>query len=424
MHRIGGMPMLGHVLKTARETGADALAVVVGPGADAVRTYVGATVSNATLFEQTERLGTAHAVLAAKKAIAAGADDVIVLYGDTPMVTAKTLQRLRRALAKGADVVVLGFRTPNPTGYGRLIVEEGGLVAIREEKDATREERAIDFCNAGIMGFRGDGMLAILRKIGNDNANREYYLPDAVAVAARMGKTVVALEGDADEFLGVNSRLELSAVEGVFQKRMREAAMLAGVTMTAPKTVWFSTDTRIGTDVTIEPNVFFGPGVEIADGATIRAFSHLEGAKVASGAVVGPYARLRPGAVIAEKARVGNFVEVKNGKIDAGAKVNHLTYIGDAHVGAGANVGAGTITCNYDGIDKHHTEIGAGAFVGSNSALVAPVTIGRNAYVASGSVITEDVPEDAMAVARGRQVNKAGWAARRRALPRVRNAAD
>jgi bifunctional UDP-N-acetylglucosamine pyrophosphorylase/glucosamine-1-phosphate N-acetyltransferase len=411
LHQVAGLPLLGHVLATARAAGATATSVVVGSGADAVRAYLAKAAPEAAVRVQAERLGTAHAVLAARKDIAAGADDVVVLYGDTPLVAAPTLARLRRALAKGADVVVLGFRTIDPTGYGRLIVEGNALVAIREEKDASADEKAIDFCNAGIMGFRGEGLLKLLRKIGKDNAKGEYYLTDAVAIAAGAGLKVVALEGPATEFIGVNSRAELALVEATWQAGARRRAMAEGATLVAPETVWLSHDTKLGRDVLVEPNVFFGPGVAVADGAVIRAFSHIEGATVASGAVIGPFARLRPGAEIGEKARVGNFVEVKNGRIDEGAKVNHLTYIGDAHVGAGANIGAGTITCNYDGVGKFHTEIGAGAFIGSNSALVAPVTIGEGAYVGTGSVITEDVPADALAVARGRQANKPGWAA-------------
>jgi bifunctional UDP-N-acetylglucosamine pyrophosphorylase/glucosamine-1-phosphate N-acetyltransferase len=411
LHKVAGLPLLGHVLATARSAGATATSVVIGHGADGVRAYLAKAAPEAAIREQAERLGTAHAVLAARKDLAAGADDVLVLYGDTPLVSAATLDRLRRALARGADVVVLGFRAADPSGYGRLIVEKKELVAIREEKDASDAERLIDFCNAGIMGFRGESVLKLLRRIGNENAKGEYYLTDAVAIARTAGLKVTALEGPAAEFLGVNSRAELAAAEAAFQDAARRRALENGATLIAPATVWFSHDTALGRDVLVEPNVFFGPGVTVADGATIRAFSHVEGARVAAGAVVGPFARLRPGTEVGEKARVGNFVEAKNARIDAGAKVNHLTYVGDAHVGAGANVGAGTITCNYDGFGKYHTEIGAGAFIGSNSALVAPVTIGEGAYVASGSVITHDVAADALALGRGRQVDKPGWAA-------------
>jgi bifunctional UDP-N-acetylglucosamine pyrophosphorylase/glucosamine-1-phosphate N-acetyltransferase len=413
MHQVAGLPMLGHVLAAARGAGATRIAVVVGPEAEPVRDFVAKNAPDAAIYEQTERKGTAHAVLAAKKELAAGFDDILVLYGDTPLITPATLKKLRAALAR-ADVAFLGFRPPEPTGYGRLIMDGRQLVAIREERDASPAERAIGFCNAGVAAFAGPAA-PLLKKIGNDNARGEFYLTDLVEIANRGRRKVVALETAAEEVLGVNTRKELAAVEAVFQSRARTAAMLDGATLVAPETVFFSHDTRLGRDVVVEPNVVFGPGVAIADGVTIRAFSHLEGAKVATGAVIGPYARLRPGADIGRKARIGNFVEVKNGVIDEGAKVNHLTYIGDAHVGARSNIGAGTITCNYDGYGKYHTEIGADVFVGSDSALVAPVTLGDGSYVGSGSVITEDVPADALAIGRGRQVVKPGWAAAFRA---------
>jgi len=414
MHQVAGLPMLGHVLAAARGAGAGRVAVVVGPEAKAVRGFLAKHAPDAVVYEQTERRGTAHAVLAARKELAGGHDDVLVLYGDTPLITPATLKKLRGALARGADVAFLGFRPDAPTGYGRLIMEGRQLVAIREERDATDEERKIGFCNAGVAAFSGSAA-PLLRKIGNENAKGEYYLTDLVEIANRARRKVVALETEAEEVLGVNTRKELAAIEAVFQGRARDAAMAEGATLVAPATVFFSHDTKLGRDVIVEPNVVFGPGVLIADGVTIRAFSHLEGAKVATGAVIGPYARLRPGADIGAKARVGNFVEVKNGIIDEGAKVNHLTYIGDAHIGARSNIGAGTITCNYDGYGKYHTEIGADVFVGSDSALVAPVTLGDGAYVGSGSVITEDVPADALAIGRGRQVVKPGWAAAFRA---------
>lgn len=409
MHKIGGRPMLGHVLAAADAAGATRRAVVVGPEAEAVRDYIREEAPDAASYVQSERLGTAHGVLAARKEFKNDPDEILILYGDTPLLTAKTLGRMRKALAKGADVAVFGFRSANPTGYGRLIVEKKQLVAIREEKDASKSEREIDFCNAGVMGFRGSAA-RLLKKIGKDNAKGEYYLTDLVAIANKAGLKVVALEGEESEFIGVNSRIELAAAERVFQDRARQAAMSGGVTMIAPETVWFSHDTKLGRDVTIEPNVFFGPGVSVAASVTIRANSHIEAARIASGAIIGPFARLRPGADIGLNAHIGNFVEIKNARIEEGAKANHLSYVGDAHVGAAANIGAGTITCNYDGFDKHLTKIGAGAFVGSNSALVAPVHIGAGAYVATGSVVTMDVPDDAMAVARGRQTNKPEWA--------------
>ncbi|SHF94414.1 bifunctional UDP-N-acetylglucosamine pyrophosphorylase / Glucosamine-1-phosphate N-acetyltransferase [Kaistia soli DSM 19436] len=415
MHPVAGLPMIGHVLKSASAAGIGRFAVVVGSGAEAVERFVGKAAPSSHIFVQTERRGTAHAVLAARDALADPADDVLVLYGDTPLVTPETIARLRAEIAAGAAVVVLGFRPADPTGYGRLIVEKGSLVAIREERDASPEERQIGLCNAGLMAFAGAGLLHLLASIGNDNAKREYYLTDAVGVAHAAGLPVVAIEADANEVAGVNTRVELAEVEAIWQTRARRRAMLAGVTLVAPETVFFSHDTLLEPDVTVEPNVVFGPAVTVESGAVIHAFSHLEGARVEAGAAVGPFARLRPGAKLGPQAKVGNFVEVKNAEIGAGAKVSHLTYIGDARVGAEANIGAGTVTCNYDGFDKALTVIGEGAFIGSNSALVAPVNIGDGAYVGSGSVITEDVAPDALALGRGRQVEKPGWAARFRA---------
>jgi len=410
LHPIGGRPMLGHVLDAATEGGAGAIAVVVGPKAEALTAFVGSAAPSATMHVQAERLGTAHAVLAAKDAIARGYDDVLVLYGDTPLLTARSLDRMRAELAAGTDVAVAGFRPLDPSGYGRLIEDEGQLTAIVEERDANAKQRKVRYVNAGIMGFRGAGLLALLAKIRNDNAKHEYYLTDAVEHANKAGKRVKAIEVDADEVAGVNDRQQLSHAEGLFQRVMRETAMAEGATMVAPATVWFSYDTKIGKDVTIEPNVFFGPGVTVADNVTIRANSHIEGATIASGAVIGPFARLRPGAVIGARAHVGNFVEVKNTTVGEGAKANHLSYLGDADIGARTNLGAGTITCNYDGFDKHRTTIGADVFVGSNTALVAPVSVGDGANIAAGSVITHDVAADALAVARARQEDKPGWA--------------
>ncbi len=419
LHPVAGLPMLGHVLKTAAAAGAVRQTIVVGPEAKAVRAFVAKASPKAEVYEQTERLGTAHAVLAARSGLKTATDDVLILYGDTPLVTPATLQSVRIALEQGADVVVVGFVAKNPAGYGRILLDDnqGTVRAIREEREATIDERAITFCNAGIMGFRGPvTLLSVLDKIGNKNAKGEYYLTDAVEVANRAGLSVVAVTAPEEDVLGVNTRAQLAEAERAWQTRAAIAAMNAGATMIDPSTVYLAHDTELGRDVTIEPGVFFGPGVKIKDGATIRAYSHLEGATVASGAVVGPFARLRPGAAIGENARVGNFVEIKNADIESGAKVNHLTYIGDARVGAEANIGAGTITCNYDGSGKYHTDIGAGTFIGSNSALVAPVTIGDGAYIASGSVITHDVAPGALAIARGRQVEKPGWVARFREL--------
>ncbi len=316
----------------------------------------------------------------------------------------ETLLRARAELAGGAAVCVVGFRAEDPTGYGRLIEANGELVAIREHKDASETERATTFCNGGIMAIDGAAALRLLDAVGNANAKSEYYLTDIVAIAHGLGRRVAAIEAGADEVLGVNTRAELAAVESIWQRRRRRVAMLAGATLIAPETVFLSHDTRLGTDVMVEPNVVFGPGVTVGDGATIHAFSHLEGASVAAGASVGPFARLRPGTELGEGAKIGNFCETKSARIEKGAKINHLTYIGDARVGAGANIGAGTITCNYDGANKWPTDIGADAFVGSNSSLVAPVAIGDGAYVGSGSVITGDVPAGALAIGRGRQV--------------------
>lgn len=416
MHAVAGLPMIGHVLKTATGAGIGRFAVVVGKGAEAVGTFAAKLAPSALVFEQVERLGTAHAVLAARAALKEPADDVLVLYGDTPLVRAETLARMRAELAKGAGVVVLGFRTDAPAGYGRLIERDGQLLAIREERDATEDERRIGFCNAGLMGFRGEAVLTLLDAIDNRNAKHEYYLTDAVEVANGRGLKVVAIEADAAEVGGVNTRAELAGIERIWQDRARQAALLAGVTMIAPETVFLSHDTVLGRDVTIEPNVFFGPGVKVDEGATIHAYSHLTGAHLEQGSEIGPFARLRPGTQLGPKSKVGNFVEVKNAEVGAGAKISHLTYVGDAKVGAEANIGAGTVTGNYDGYDKALTVIGEGAFIGSNSVLVAPVTIGDGGYVASGSVITEDVAPDALAIARGRQVEKPGWAARFREM--------
>jgi bifunctional UDP-N-acetylglucosamine pyrophosphorylase/glucosamine-1-phosphate N-acetyltransferase len=419
LHAIGGQSLIAHVLGAAGTVGGTA-AVVVGPGQEAVVEAARAVMPGAEIYLQHERRGTAHAVLAAKAALGRGADDVVVAFADTPLMTPQTLAQLRGALAAGAGVAVLGFRPADPTGYGRLIADAGGrLIVIREEKDATPAERAIGLCNAGLMALAGTTALAILERIRDDNAKREFYLTDAVAIARAMGLDAVALETDEDEVRGVNTQVQLAEADAVLQRRLRAAAHQAGVTMVAPDTVYLCADTRLGRDVTIEPYVVFGPGVTVEDGALIRSFSHLEGAHVGRGARVGPFARLRPGANLAADVHVGNFVEVKEAHLEAGAKANHLSYIGDAHVGAGANIGAGTITCNYDGVAKNLTEIGKGAFIGSNSSLVAPVKIGDGAYVASGSVITRDVPADSLAFGRARQAIKEGWATRLRALLRA-----
>ncbi|OBQ80388.1 bifunctional UDP-N-acetylglucosamine diphosphorylase/glucosamine-1-phosphate N-acetyltransferase GlmU [Mesorhizobium sp. WSM3873] len=403
LHAIAGLPMVAHVVKAAEAARATGLALVIGHGADEMRKAVQKFAPKAETFVQEKRLGTAHAVLAAREAIAKGYDDILVMFGDTPLIDAAALAAARQKLAEGAAVAVIGFRPPSPTGYGRLIEKGGRLVAIREEKDCSEAEKKIGFCNAGMMAVAGNQALRLLDKVGNNNAKGEFYLTDIVELAGADGLDVVATEASFESALGINNRAELAEAEAIWQARRRRDAMLAGVTLIAPETVYFSHDTEIGADTIVEPHVWFGPGVKIASGAKIHAFSHIEGATIASNCDVGPFARLRPGADLRQKAKVGNFCEVKQATIEEGAKVNHLTYIGDARVGAGANIGAGTITCNYDGFSKFFTDIGEGAFVGSNSALVAPVTIGKGGYIASGSVITESVPDDALAFGRARQ---------------------
>ncbi|MEJ8573262.1 bifunctional UDP-N-acetylglucosamine diphosphorylase/glucosamine-1-phosphate N-acetyltransferase GlmU [Microbaculum marinum] len=413
MHAIAGEPMLGHVLAALGSSGGGTdCAVVVGPGMEQVARFAVAQRPDASVHVQSERLGTAHAVLSARGAISPDRD-VIVLYGDTPLVQPETLDSLRGAIGDGADLAVLAFEAANPAGYGRLIVEGDRLLAIREDRDASPEEKEISLCNSGVIAFRSGLAIDLLDAIGNDNAKGEYYLTDAVEIAVARGLSAVAVKCPEAEVQGVNTRAQLAAAEAALQARLRRRAMDGGATLVAPETVFLSSDTVLGRDVVVEPNVFFGPGVTIGDDVAIRAFSHIEGATISDGATVGPYARLRPGAGIGEGARIGNFVEVKAAAVEAGAKVNHLSYIGDARVGAGANIGAGTITCNYDGTAKHHTDIGAGAFIGSNSALVAPVRIGDRAYVGSGSVITSDVAADALAIARARQVDVPDWTPRR-----------
>ena len=418
LHRVGGRPLIAHVLEAAKGAGADKIAVVVGPGQDKVAVEAKRIAPGARIFVQKERRGTAHALLSARTMLADG-DDIIVVFGDTPLVCAETLRGVRDGLNEAA-VSVLGFRPANPAGYGRLVIANGRLIAIREEREASEAERAIRLCNAGVMALAGKHALDILRAIGNRNTKREFYLSDAVAIAAEKGFAAAVREAPEEEVMGINDRKQLAEADAVLQKRLRDGAMAAGATLVAPETVYFSADTRLGRDVTVEPYVVFGPGVVVEDKATIRSFSHLEGAHIAAGASVGPFARLRPGTVIGEGARVGNFVEVKAAKFDKGAKANHLAYIGDGSVGAGANIGAGTIFCNYDGIEKHRTEVGKDAFIGSNSSLVAPVKIGEGAYVGTGSVIVKDVPDGALAVARARQAVKKGWAKKLRAIKKLR----
>lgn len=422
LHEVAGLPMAGHAVRASSAAGADAIAVVVGHGGDDVRQAISALQPEILFFEQTERLGTAHAVLAAASAIGEGYDDIIVQFGDTPLLQAETLVRMREAIAAGAGVAVLGFDAEDPAGYGRLIVEDGRLAAIREDRDCSPAERDIHFCNGGIMAIDGAHALTLLRSIGNDNAKGEYYLTDIVAAARDAGLSVTSAKAREDEIMGVNNRADLALAESLWQSRRRRELLISGVTMTAPDTVYLSHDTEIEADVTIEPDVFFGPGVSIDAGAFIRGYSHLEQCRIARNAIIGPFARIRPGVSVGEGAKVGNFCELKNAEVAAGAKVNHLAYIGDTRVGERANIGAGTITCNYDGVGKHFTDIGAGAFIGSNTSLVAPLSIGADAYVASGSVITDDVPADALAIARGKQVVKKERATRIRAKLKARKA--
>lgn len=416
LHPVAGQSLLAHVLEAAPHGPTAALAVVIGPDHQTVAGEVKRIRPDASTFIQRERLGTAHAVLAARDAMARGADDLLVAFGDTPLISAATFERLRAPLKNGAALAVLGFRAADPTGYGRLLVENGKLVAIREHADASAEERAITLCNAGVMAFDGRKALEIIEKIGNANSKSEYYLVDAVAIVRQLGLEAVVIETSEDEVRGINTKAQLAEAEQVMQARLRKAALDAGVTMIAPDTVYLAADTTFGSDVTIEPFVVIGPGVAIADGAVIHSFSHIVQASIGKKASVGPYARLRPGTSLGDGARIGNFVEVKAATLEAGVKVNHLSYIGDAHVGEGANIGAGTITCNYDGFSKHKTTIGKGAFVGTNSSLVAPVSIGNDAYIGSGSVITKDVPDDALAVERSPQANREGGAKRYREM--------
>jgi bifunctional UDP-N-acetylglucosamine pyrophosphorylase/glucosamine-1-phosphate N-acetyltransferase len=403
LHPIAGRPLIAHVMDAVARAGVGSAALVVGRDAEQVAKAGAVEGVEIETFLQTQRLGTGHAVLAAREAIARGYDDVLVAYGDVPLIAPETLTAARERLADGADVVVIGFQTQTPTGYGRLLVEGSELVAIREEKDASEEERKVEWCNSGLMVIQGSKALQLLEKIGNQNLKGEYYLTDIVEIARAEGRKVVVVEAPEREVAGCNNRAELAALEASWQQRRRHELMVSGVSMVAPETVFLAHDTQIGQDVLIEPNVVFGPGVRIESGAVIHAFSHIEGARISAGATVGPFARLRPGADLGAGSKVGNFCEVKNGTIGEGAKVNHLTYIGDAVIGARSNIGAGTITCNYDGVNKHQTSIGMDAFIGSNSSLVAPVSIGDGAYVASGSVITQDVPADALAFGRARQ---------------------
>ena len=409
LHHLAGAPMLLHVMKSSATLEPERLVIIAGHGADAVGAVARDYSETAQVVLQSEQLGTGHAVSQAKSALADCTGDVIVLYGDTPFVRPETLQALLAA-RKTADIVLLGFQAANAGRYGRLVMQGSAVLRIVEYKDASEQERAITFCNSGVICAKADVLFSLLEAVGNDNASKEYYLTDIVQLANDRNLSVAAVHCDEAETMGINSRAELAQAEASFQSRTRMEMMALGVSLTAPETVYFAYDTVLGRDSQVEPNVVFGPGVTVENGARIRAFSHLEGCHISSGAVVGPYARLRPGTELAENVRIGNFVEIKNARIEDGAKVNHLSYIGDANIGEASNIGAGTVTCNYDGVDKHRTEIGASVFIGSNTMLVAPVTVGDAAMTASGSVITKNVEPGALAIARSEQSNKPGLA--------------
>jgi bifunctional UDP-N-acetylglucosamine pyrophosphorylase/glucosamine-1-phosphate N-acetyltransferase len=413
LHPIAGRALLLHLLDAVDELGADKRVVVVGKGREQVETALAGR--GASVAFQAEQKGTAHAVQQAGNALDGYDGAVVILYADTPFVEAETLRRMLDRLEgeDGPGIVVMASRPADPAAYGRIILGEGDRIAkMVEYRDATEEERAVRLCNSGMMALRSRDLFRWLAKVGNDNAAGEYYLPDVVNIAAAEGREAVVIEGDPYETAGVNSRAELAHLELEWQRRRREQALEEGATLIDPESVWFAYDTRLGRDVTVEPHVVFGAGVQVADGANIKAFSHIEGAVIGARATVGPFARIRPGTDLGENSKVGNFVELKNALVARGAKVNHLSYVGDADVGEAANIGAGTITCNYDGFAKHRTSIGAGAFIGSNSALVAPVIIGDGAVVGAGSVITSDVEADSLAIARGSQKGIAGWAKR------------
>ena len=408
LHRIAGRPMLGHVLAVARALGAARMVVVTAPGAEQVAALAKEWGAESAI--QDRQLGTGHAVMAARPALGDFSGNVLVLFGDTPLLTAATLARLVNRL-RSADIAGLGFNAANPTGYGRMIIEGDALVRIVEEKDASPEERKLTRVFAGMLAGKAATVFELLAKVGNQNAQGEFYLTDLIAIARDRGLKSAVVEGLESEMLGVNSRAQLADAEAAFQARRRRELMEQGVTFLAPDTVFLSADTVIEPDATIAQYVVFGPSVTVRKGAEIRAFCHIENAEIGANAIVGPFARLRGGAKLDDNVDIGNFVELKNAHLETGVKAHHLTYIGDAHVGARANIGAGTITCNYDGVSKHRTEIGANAFIGSNAALVAPIKIGEGAIVAAGSVITEEVPDNALALGRARQVTKPGRAA-------------
>ena len=419
LHPLAGAPLLVHAMKAGRALDAAKCVIVTGHGAEQVAAAARLWDEEAQTVVQEPQLGTAHAVAQARPMLEGFTGDVIVLYGDTPLIRPETLEAMQQARASH-DIVVLGFHAADPGRYGRLVMQGDDLERIIEFKDASDEERTITICNSGVIAADSATLFDLIAAVGNDNAAQEYYLTDIVALARARGLRATAVTCDEAETLGINTRAELAQAEAAFQPRARAQALEDGVTLLAPETVFFAHDTVIGRDAVIEQNVVFGPEVTIESGARIRAFSHLEGCHVSQRAIVGPYARLRPGAELAEDVHVGNFVEIKNAVLDAGAKANHLSYIGDADIGAGSNIGAGTITCNYDGVMKHRTRIGRGAFIGSNTMLVAPVRVGHEALTGSGSVITADVPDGALAIARARQVVKPGMALRLMDLLRLK----
>lgn len=424
MHRAAGRSLLGHVLTSAAGLSPKRAVVVVGPDMDAVGLEAQRYFPGCNVAIQEERQGTAHAVSMAKEGLKGFTGTILVLYADVPLVQPASLKALVGTLDKKTPVAVLGFEAAAPHGYGRLLkARNGSIRAIREELDASQQEKKVKLCNSGILSANSSVLWKLIPQIKNKNAKREYYLTDLVELAAKADLRVGLVTCPETEVAGVNDRVQLGAIEGELQAQYRRDAMLGGATLVAPDTVYFSADTRIGMDVVIEPNVFFGPGVSVGNNVHILANSHIEGASISSGARIGPFARLRPGAEIGEDAHIGNFVEVKKAVIGRGAKANHLTYIGDARVGAGSNIGAGTITCNYDGYEKHRTDIGSQVFVGSNTALVAPVKIGDGANIAAGSVITRDVPADSLAITRAELQVKDGWATRYRKMKESRKAA-
>lgn len=420
LHKVGGRPMLDWVTALARSIGADPIICVVGDANHDVRTH--AESLGLKIAVQEPQLGTAHAVLSAQTALGSFKGDVAVLYADTPLIETETIEAVFSGLNNGGDVCVLGFEPEDPAAYGRLIMDGDELTAIVEAKEASPAELAVGFCNSGVMAASAADMFSALSRVGNDNLKGEYYLTDIIEILRGDGKKAVAVKAAADDVLGVNGRADLAEAETAFQNRMRGRMLASGVTLRDPASIYFSYDTQIEADADIGANVVFGPGVIIASDAVIHPFCHIEGTKIGKAAQIGPFARLRPGTDMGEGSKAGNFVETKKAKIGKGSKINHLSYIGDALIGEGVNIGAGTITCNYDGYFKHITTIEDHVFVGTNSSLVAPVTIGRGAFLGSGGVVTNDVPADALALGRAKQVNKDGWAARYHAAQKKRKA--